>query len=45
MIYYEVWGRDTFAGETYFCGRYISRKEASRMSKKYEEEVAKSMCR
>lgn len=28
MIYYEVWGWDTFSSESYFCGRFISRKAA-----------------
>ncbi len=28
MRYYEVWGWDTFAGIDYFCGRYMTRKEA-----------------
>lgn len=26
--YYEVWGNDTFANETYFCGRYEDRDKA-----------------
>jgi hypothetical protein len=26
MIYYEVWGRDTFAGETFLIGRYKSQR-------------------
>lgn len=42
MIYYEVWGWDTFAGEEYFCGRYTSRELAESVCKKKREDVAKT---
>ena len=34
MKYYEVWRQDTFAGEDYFCGRYLTRQEAVEACKK-----------
>lgn len=39
MTYYEVWGWDTFAGESYSCGRYATLEEARRVMKKQEESV------
>lgn len=39
MTYYEVWGWDTFAGESYSCGRYATLAEAQRVMKKQEESV------
>lgn len=42
MKYYEVWGWDTFAGEDYFCGRYLTRQEAVEALLQKEKEVEKT---
>jgi hypothetical protein len=42
MKHYEVWGRDTFAGEDYCCGRFETRAEAEKMLAEQEAEVAGS---
>lgn len=42
MTYYEVWGYDTFASESYFCGRYSSQSEAQKVLNRHEVKVAKS---
>ena len=42
MKYYEVWGQDTFAGEDYFCGRYLTRQEAVEALLQKEKEVEKT---
>lgn len=40
MIYYEVWGTDTFALEDYFCGRYTSREKAYQACEENEKKVS-----
>ena len=42
MKYYEVWGWDTFAGEDYFCGRYLTRQEAIEALRQQERKVEKT---
>lgn len=42
MIYYEVWGWDTFSNESYFCGRFTSRKEAEKKCRQCEKEVRRT---
>lgn len=40
-ILYELWGWDTFSGESYFCGRFESREEAEIEKAREEKEVLK----
>lgn len=40
-IFYEVWGRDTFANETFLCGKFSSPESAFRLCHEKEMEVAK----
>ena len=42
MIYYEVWGYDTFAHEDYSCGRYTTYREAEKVLKEQEADVEKT---
>lgn len=39
--FYEVWGRDTFANETFLCNTFSSPKKAFRLCHEKEMEVAK----
>lgn len=41
QLLYELWGWDTFSGESYFCGRYETRAEAEAEKAKEEEETWK----
>ena len=40
-ILYELWGWDTFSGESYFCGRFESREEAEIEKAREEKETLK----
>lgn len=38
---WELWGDDTFSGETYFCGLYSSNTSANRARRKHESDCKK----
>lgn len=42
MIYYKVWGYDTFANEDYSCGQYTTYEEAEKVLKEKEANVEKT---